>query len=74
MHEEAVKFEDHPDKSLVDVTAAGDCFMGALAFKLLNGSPDREALAFANQIGFLCVTKFGAVPSVPSYAEWETSF
>jgi sugar/nucleoside kinase (ribokinase family) len=30
-HVEAVKFSDHPDLKLVDVTAAGDCFMGALA-------------------------------------------
>lgn len=50
----------------VDTTGAGDCFTGAMAFSLANGSNLREALAFAARASAVSVTRSGAQPSFPS--------
>jgi len=55
----------------VDTTAAGDAFMGALAFGLAESQPIREALKLANAAGALATTKLGAQPSLPSRKEIE---
>lgn len=49
----------------VDTTAAGDCFVGALAVALLEGKPLADAIAFANAAASLSVQKFGASSSLP---------
>jgi len=53
----------------VDTTGAGDCFVGALAAQLAQGTPLREALGFANIAASICVQRMGASPSMPTRAE-----
>ena len=57
--------------NVVDTTAAGDAFLGALAKSLSESEPVREALKFANGAGALATTKLGAQPSLPSRRELE---
>ncbi len=52
--------------NVVDTTAAGDAFMGALACGLADNKRIRETLKFANGAGALATTKLGAQPSLPS--------
>jgi ribokinase len=58
--------------NVVDTTAAGDAFMGALACGLSEGVPIQKALRFANGAGALATTKLGAQPSLPFRKELET--
>jgi ribokinase len=53
----------------VDTTGAGDCFVGALAAQLAQGTVLREALGFANTAASICVQRMGASPSMPTKAE-----
>ncbi len=58
--------------NVVDTTAAGDAFMGALACGLVENKPIREVLRFANGAGALATTKLGAQPSLPSRKDLKT--
>lgn len=58
-----------PDVKVVDTTAAGDSFSGALAVALTNGMPIDETIDFANTVGTLTVTKRGAQTSLPTLSE-----
>lgn len=53
----------------VDTTGAGDCFVGALASRLANGTAIRNALEYANAAASICVQRMGAAPSMPTAAE-----
>ena len=56
---------------VVDTTAAGDAFCGALATGLAQGENFVDAVAFANAAGALAVTVLGAAPSMPTAAQVE---
>jgi ribokinase len=53
---------------VVDTTAAGDAFTGALAVALAEGRPPGDALRFANATGAACCRRLGAQPSLPTRA------
>jgi len=55
-------------KAVVDTTAAGDSFTGAVAVALTEGKSIREAVAFANRVGAITVATMGAQPSLPTRA------
>jgi ribokinase len=57
---------------VVDTTAAGDAFMGALACGLSEHKPIREVLRFANGAGALATTILGAQPSLPLKKDLDT--
>lgn len=56
---------------VVDTTGAGDCFTGAYAVGRLRGLDDGDAMRFAAAAAALCVTREGALPSLPSGDEVE---
>ena len=56
---------------VVDTTAAGDAFCGALAVGLAGDMPLVEAARFANVVGAITVTRLGAQPSIPPRLEVE---
>ncbi len=55
----------------VDTTAAGDVFNGALAVALAEKRPLPQALRFAQAAAAISVTRPGAQPSAPTFAEIE---
>lgn len=55
----------------VDTTAAGDAFVGALAWGLARGQPLPTAVMFASAAAALACTRVGAQPSLPVLAEVE---
>ncbi len=68
----AVLFEDGHEALIpacrvqaVDTTAAGDCFVGALAVALCEGRSLLPAAEFASAAAALSVTREGAQPSLP---------
>ncbi|GAC1307586.1 MAG: ribokinase [Ktedonobacteraceae bacterium] len=60
-----------PRVQVVDTTAAGDCFVGALTVALIEGQPPEDALRFAVYASALKVTKFGAQSGLPTRKEVE---
>ena len=57
------------DVEVVDTTAAGDAFAGALATALVGGKDLWSATSFANAVGALTVTRSGAQVSMPNIDE-----
>jgi len=58
-------------KKVVDTTAAGDVYIGALCVALAEGRPIPEAMAFATAASSIAVTRRGAQPSIPTREEAE---
>jgi ribokinase len=54
---------------VVDTTAAGDAFVGALAVAWGEGRDIVDAVRWAAAAGAVCVRKMGAYPSLPTRAE-----
>lgn len=54
---------------VVDTTAAGDTYCGALAVALVEGRSHRDAIPFATAASTLCVSRLGAFPSIPKRSE-----
>jgi ribokinase len=53
----------------VDTTGAGDCFVGAVAARLVASDPLERAFAYANVAASICVQRMGAGPSMPAAHE-----
>jgi ribokinase len=64
-------YQPAPAVQVVDTTAAGDCFAGALTLALTEGQVSEDALRFAVYASALKVTKFGAQPGLPTRQEVE---
>ena len=58
-----------PRVDVVDTTAAGDAFVGALAAALHRGLAATDAMQHAVVAGSLACTKAGAIPSLPTAAD-----
>lgn len=58
-----------PKVTAVDTTAAGDTFIGYYLASLCHGHEVKRALEIACQAGALCVTRQGAMDSIPSLEE-----
>ncbi len=54
---------------VVDTTAAGDAYIGALAFAIVKGYSIEDAVQYASLAGALSVTKKGAQTSLPTAEE-----
>jgi len=68
---EGILHKTVPDVKVVDTTAAGDSFSGAIALALSQGKTMDEAVDFGNIVGTLTVTKKGAQTSLPSMEDVE---
>lgn len=65
-------YEQAPKVHVVDTTAAGDCFVGALTVALTEGQLPQQALRFATYASALKVTRFGAQSGLPTREEVMT--
>lgn len=60
-----------PKVEVIDTTAAGDSFIGAVVVALSQGKGIDEAVYYANMVGALTVTKKGAQTSLPDKKDVE---
>lgn len=68
-HDEACHHIPAPRVDVVDTTAAGDAFTGALAVALSRQKPIHEAVRIASGAGACAVTKKGAQAALPGMQE-----
>jgi len=67
-------YQPAPSVQVIDTTAAGDCFVGALTVALTEGQAPEEMLRFAVYASALKVTKFGAQSGLPTRDEVIASY
>lgn len=60
-----------PAVQALDTTAAGDTFVGGFAAALAGGQSESAAIRFGQKAAALSVTRPGAQPSIPTFAEVE---
>lgn len=58
-----------PEVPVVDTTAAGDTFLGAMVTHLAEGCPLADAVSWGIHAASLCIGKAGAQPSIPLRAQ-----
>jgi ribokinase len=58
-----------PKVQPIDTTAAGDTFVGGFAAALADGKSESDAIRFGQVAAALSVTRSGAQPSIPTFAE-----
>lgn len=58
-----------PKVQPIDTTAAGDTFVGGFAAALADGKSESDAIRFGQIAAALSVTRSGAQPSIPTFAE-----
>jgi len=72
LHEEKYSMIAGHKVDVVDTTAAGDVFNGALVVALSEGKPMDDAVSFACKAAAISVTRLGAQASAPTREEVET--
>jgi len=72
LHEEKYSMIAGHKVDVVDTTAAGDVFNGALVVALSEGNPMDDAVSFACKAAAISVTRLGAQASAPTREEVET--
>ena len=63
--EQAKHVQGEAVSNVVDTTAAGDAFCGALAFGLASGNDPFDSVNYANKVAAVAITRLGAIPSLP---------
>ena len=66
---EGARHHPAPELKVVDTTAAGDTFLGAVAVALGGGASLDEAVSLGIRAAALCVTRPGAQPAIPTREE-----
>lgn len=67
-------YQAAPQVQVVDTTAAGDCFCGALTVALVEEQTPADALRFAVNASALKVTRFGAQSGLPTRADVQAAY
>lgn len=67
------EFSEHAARrvDVVDTTAAGDTFLGAMVTRLAQGSTLAQAVPWGIRAASLCIGKAGAQPSIPTRLQVE---